>query len=415
MNRIFIAVIFFIFCGNLFGQNSRIFSLIVSECKQVFPDSVCYPISREYVKYKFQNGALLGREILIENDENPFEFFLSDENNHIYQNKFLISQNGDVYDFEKKKVVFKSNFGALRSQEGDRIIRNLGLVAVLGNRVYTRLSLTNSQVTEREALFYFDLKTNEYKIIREVKDFPEITQSNFSPNNKLLAVYEKSKLVFYRVDAKFNFIKIREVNLLPVSKIKKTENSDEPDPTEYSIAWIDNQNILTVNKKNEIIKVNLTGKIFSVIKPKKNEANGILPEISKDRFGNFYVYPCEKYPTKEGETQTCRLNLIAKTLKYDDIPIGNNFDQLNNRNTAGGEYTYKGVKIGNPIEIISNKDVIIKNQGEKTIDGYIAAAYSEKYNKIAYFKVWNDIKNDWIKLQLKWHPENFLIGWIEEQ
>jgi len=412
MSKILISICLFICLGGqVFGQINEKISLITWECSKVIPDGTCYPIAREVVKYQFQNGALMGREVLLKADEFPFEFRFPSENAYIYQNRFLISDDGDVYDFEKKKTLFRSNGGALLSRTSDSVTRNLGLVTKLGDLIITRLSRSDSVATEKESFYSYNLKTNQYKKISDAGDLPKIKSENFSPNNKRLAVFRNSKYEFYQIDNNFKFKKIISVPFPLKNSQKNKDEADEIDPFEISIVWLDDFNILSVNEAGNIFKININGKITTLLKPKKVEGREELARITKDKFGNFLLYPCQE------SQKSCLIEVKKPALKKIDCdPIGKGFDTAYQREK---DNTLTGQHMNNYAFFYNGKSIGKREKcwNAKSMDGYLATEYKDRNyveNRKGFIYVWNNIKNDWITIETKWHPEDLLIGWIKE-
>ena len=192
LNRILILLILQICCaGFLFGQTNRKVSLIVAECQNKIPDLGCVPTAKETVAYHFENGALKNREVLMTGEPSPFDFDFANDENYVYQNCYLISDYGDVYDYDRRKIIFRNNEGALLTQTAVETVQNLGLVKTIGDKVIVSLAVSNSEANNRKGFFSYNLKTNEFRKIRDAGEFPRIKRRNFSPDNKIIAVIEQ--------------------------------------------------------------------------------------------------------------------------------------------------------------------------------------------------------------------------------
>lgn len=372
--------------------------MIVAECQKYIPDVWCEQQSSETVAYHFENGTLKNREVLMTNDLYPFEFRFPATTQYAYQNRYLISDGGDVYDYDARKIIYRNNGGGFVTQTETERIQNLGVVQTIGDRLFVRLSVSDAAATNREGFFVYDLRTNKFNKIRDTGDFPRLEAKNFSPDNKTIAVIERMKLVFYAVDEKFDFKKLRTVNLGYAAPPDEYDDQSEDVP----VVWVDNAGVLTRNKAGGIVKVTANGRIFPMLKPKVIDDGGKPLAISKDRFGNFLVSPCN-------DRSTCLLNL--QTRKLEEIncePLGNGFsaapeEKMSNNEFWQFDFFHKGKPIG-------------KNRGcfdAQTSGDYLAVEYKDRNKKIAAVKVWNAVSKDWTEIKINWHPRNFIVGWIE--
>jgi hypothetical protein len=398
--RIFcLGVLLVCFGAAAFGQGTRKTALIVNECQERIKDLGCAPEGREIVAYHFADGKRDYREVLMARDKFPFEFRFPGDVEYIYQNRFLISDGGDVYDLQKHKIVFRNNEGGILTQNAERTVQNLGVVKVIGDKLYVRLAVSDQEATNREGFFAYNLQTGEFKKIRDAGKFPELRAPNFAPDAKTIAVVEKMKLVFYAVDGAFNFRKLKSVALAGDVAI-----DDEDDISEdFSIVWIDNKSVLTQNDKGDVIRIDSSGKISPVLKLKNFTSESTLPKIRKDKFGNFLLYPCND------DKRTCQINLQTKKLaEIDCEPLGNGFSatfekKKSNDNFWQYEFFYKGKLIG------KNR----KCFNAQTTKDFIAIEDADKYENVARIHVWNDIIKVWTNIDLKWHSGDLIIGWIE--
>jgi hypothetical protein len=205
-----------------------------------------------------------------------------------------------------------------------------------------------------------------------------------------------------RLTVALNFKKLRTVNLGYQPPADKYDDESE----DVSVVWINANHVLTVNKAGSIIKVSRNGKIFPLLKPKKIDSDGKPIEISKDKFGNFWLYPCDE------KKNTCLINLQTRqTKKIDCPPLGNDFNaalekQRSNTDFWQYDFFYKNKPIG-------------KARGcydASTKGDYLAVEYKDRgYDRQpkAGIRIWNAVKKDWTNIEIRWHPKRFIIGWIE--
>lgn len=398
-NRILNLSLLTLICAiSVFGQANPKMSLIVAECQKYVPDVWCEPQTNETVAYHFENGALKNREVLMTNDLYPFEFRFPSLTEYAYQNRYLISDGGDVYDYNARKIIYRNIGGGILTRTETETIQNLGVIKTIGDRLFVRLSVSDAEATNREGFFVYNLRTNKFNKIRDSGNFPRLEAKNFSPDDKAVAVIERMKLVFYAVDENFNFRKLRTVNLGYAAPTDKYDDDSE----DLSVVWVDNGSVVTQNNAGSIVKIALNGRISPILKPKKIDDNGKPIEISKDKFGNFLLYPCN-------DRRTCLMNL--QTRKLEEIncePLGNGFNAMTEEKMSNNEFWqsdffYKGEPIG-------------KNRGcsnAQTKGDYLAVEYKDRNKKIAAVKVWNAVSKNWTEIKINWHPQAFIIGWIE--
>ena len=398
-NRI-VILSFLIIIGavSIYGQGNRKMTLIVAECQKYVPDVWCEPQTNETVAYHFENGMLKNREVLMTNDLYPFAFHFPTTARYVYQNRYLISDGGDIYDYEKRKIIYRNNSGGILTRTENETIQNLGVVRIIGDLLIVRLAVSDAESTNREGFYAYNLRTDKFRKIRDIRDFPRLEARNFSPGDKMIAVIEQMKLVFYAVDEKFDFKKLRTINLgyaLPTD-IYEDKSEDVP------IVWADNGNVLTQNKAGNIVRVLLNGKISLILKPKIIDDGGKPSEILKDRFGNFLVYPCN-------DRKTCLMNLQTRTLKeIDNEPLGNNFSAMPEKKMSNNEiwqydFFYKDKLIGK-----NRAGSIALTDGE-----YLAVENKDRNKEIGSVRVWNAVSKDWAEIKLNWFNYNYIVGWIK--
>jgi hypothetical protein len=381
------------------GQAKGKVSLIVYECREQIPDLGCNPLAAETVAYHFENGAQAGREVLMTGGKFPFEFVFPGDTEYVYRNRYLISDGGDVYDFEARKIIFRNNEGALLTQSNERTIQNLGLIRAVGDNVFVRLAVTDREATDRDGIFVYNLKTNEFKKLRDEERFPDVRGMNFSPDGKTLAFVKRMKLVFYAVDGEFNFKQLRAVTLGE----PPAADEDDDDSEDISVAWIDNKSVLTQRKNGDVIRIDAGGKVYPFIKAQSPPGEDYLAGIRRDRSGNLLYYPC-------GENRrTCLINVQTRKLSEIDCdPLGNGFSaamekKKSNESFWQYDFFYNGKAIGKKRQCYN----------AKTTKGYIAVEYADRNEKTASVGVWNDITKVWTNIPVKWHARSIIVGWIE--
>jgi hypothetical protein len=118
------------------GQNQRA-ALLAVECEAVA--GLCSKES--LVRFRFENGVLVGKDLILTTDTSRVRYDLGE--NHIYRNRYVITNWGDIVDIQNKKLLHKGD-GKYVAAEGDRIINYV--------------SRTGS-----EGHFYYDLASKRYQ------------------------------------------------------------------------------------------------------------------------------------------------------------------------------------------------------------------------------------------------------------
>lgn len=362
-----LVVFSFIIIGKLYGQ----VSLVISECKE--GENICE--TQKVVKYKFQNGRLFGKEVLLTIKTNDVRFDLG--GNFIYQNKFIINEWGDVFDIQNKSI----------------ILRSRGVyVNILDSKLITRVHRVDD-----EGFYSFDLQTKISKKLRSLKNFPDEYTYKFSPNNKLIAAsngsrFGKSSFVFYKVDSKLNLIKKKVVKGQFSASVSNIAN----ELAKVNFVWIDNENILTQKQNGEIIKVNINGQIEPIVKIEIKDEPNSSPSFGRNENGDFYYYCNEDY----------LIDLKTKKIKsesVDVLPLNSRFS-YKSENDSWRTFYFGGKEIGR-----------IWSGATMSFKGYLAVMFAEEGKNLGYpdgIKVWNDTTNDWITLETNWSPR--FIDWLEE-
>lgn len=169
------------------------------------------------------------------------------------------------------------------------------------------------------------------------------------------------------------------------------------------VIWTNDRSVLTQNRKGEIIKVGLDGKI-SIVRAEKTIDEANVTKISKDKCGNYELYPCDK------DDEMCRINLQGKKIKQKEcLSGGNGFIWKYEEKQSNPDFRQK--------DFFYNDKLIGKKRTGvvSTTDGYLAISYADRNAKIAGINIWNTVKNNWTNIEIKWHAEDIMLGWMEDK
>lgn len=362
MNRVraFVGLWFLLIAPLLVvGQNHGV-SLLAVECEAV--EGSC--ARQSLVRFRFRDGVLVSKDLILTSDTAQVRYDLGE--NHIYENRYVITNSGDVVDIQNKELLHEG-IGVYVATEGDRVIQYVNQTDIRGH-------------------FYYDLKSHRYQRISGPNKWalpgtlsPDRTKSvdGGATNIWLHRLGHKRKLLgsgfFVQADMRVSFL------------------SQPP------FFWLDNTRILSQRNNGEVVVVEIDGTVTPIVKIAVKEENLTAPYFFRDREGRI-IYECC------GESFV--INLEEKSYKRNDWPaLGFGFDATNNSNPAHGHVIrYQGKEIGK---------VWASIWSAPTISGHIAFAYGEVGSNLRYpkgIKVWSEANGQWTTIDLKWL--NQVIGWI---
>ena len=235
------------------AQNQRA-SLLAAECESIRGSCEI----QHLVRYKFDNGALVSRDVILSAPVKQISYNLGE--NHIYRNRYVITNWGDIVDIQNKKHIHNGE-GKYVATEGDRIVHHLTNVNVKG-------------------YFYYDLKSGRYARLPVPTKWalpgtlsPDQTKSVEGHNDEiwLHSLKQKKRLL----GSGFN-IQAEEV----VSFMSRPP-----------VFWLDNDRILSQRNNGEIVVVQLDGAVTPIVKIPVPQANYNEPDFFRDRDG-LIIYAC---------------------------------------------------------------------------------------------------------------------------
>ena len=376
MNNLLAALFltFFILQINLPGQNApATASLLTLQCKA--DEGVCQ--TEQFIRYDFVNGELKNKEVVaaFENDEFRFKSF----GNLLYRNRYVISSAMGIFDLETKQFLGDGR-GFLLDIVGDEIL----------------IEVTR---TDLEGIFAFNLLTREYRKLPQPNIFLDegeifANKGKLSPNKKMYVLWQDLVLP----DSKFEFHTVEnwksKSKKIIKGKFNASCNSSCSDFSKVPFEWIDDEKIITQKDNGEIITISIKGKIEPIVKIPVSETPGSLPHFDKDGNGNIIYYI-------GGVNYT--IDVKNKRFFKDKLKLGHDFEAVEG-DAFWTEYFYQGKSIG---RVWSSNAVSYK--------GFLAMHYAAEGKNLGYpdgLKIWNDLKKDWITVEIDWGVE--IIDWIQD-
>jgi hypothetical protein len=343
------------------AQNPRV-SLLAAECEAI--RGVCE--IQHLVRYQFQNGVMVSRDVILSAPVKQISYNLGE--NHIYRNRYVITNWGDIIDIQNKKQIHNGE-GEYVATEGDRIFHHLNNTNVKG-------------------YFYYDLKTNRYARLRGPTRWalpgtlsPDQTKSVEGHNDEiwLHSLKQKKRLL----GSGFTVQAVMEVSFM----------------ARPPVFWLDNDRILSQRKNGEIVVVQLDGSVTPIVKIPITERNYSEPDFFRDRDGRV-IYAC------------CGASFVINVDEKSYAPhewstLGFGFDVESETNPSYGHVIrYKGKEIGK---------LWASLWGATTNNGYVAFLYGDVGSNLGYpkgIKVWSSANGEWTTIDPKWVTR--IIGWIHE-
>ncbi|MBI3652961.1 MAG: hypothetical protein HY231_18195 [Acidobacteria bacterium] len=100
-------------------------ALLAVECEA--KNGVCE--IQHLVRFRFKNGELLSKDTILTSETDRIRYDLG--NNHIYQNRYVITNWGDVIDVQTKELLHVGK-GKYVGTEGDQVILNINNINLEG-------------------------------------------------------------------------------------------------------------------------------------------------------------------------------------------------------------------------------------------------------------------------------------------
>lgn len=348
-----------------FAQTVKKTSLIVKTCEET--ETTCS--TQHLFRYNFVNGEFVGKEKVLTTKTLDLRFDLG--SNQVYRNRFLVTHWGDVIDLSTQKILHQSK-GELVEIDNEQVV----------------IKVNREDV---EGIFAYNLQTGDYTQLNSPNIY-EIEGSP-SPDKKFVATKEFSKGLIFR-EIKTGREKVVKGLFGVGLSTQASEFGKLP------ILWLDNSRVLTQNSNGDLRVVHISGKVERVVEIDLKTEPYRSPVLYRNANGEI-IYDCYDSFVIDVENKKFR--------KYEAYPIGIGFffkdDESVKSNWGTGKIFYfNNVEIGR-----------IWAGSSKSTDGFLAVIYSKEGTNLGYpdgVKVWNNIKQNWTTLEIKWSPE--IIGWITE-
>lgn len=235
----------------------RIVALLLVECEAM--NGTCD--TQHLIRYRFSNGEIVSKDIILTMPTTSVRYDLGQ--NHIYQNRYVITHWGDIVDV-KAKSLLHNGIGEYIGAEGTLIIHKVSRTDVKG-------------------FFYYDLKSNKYARLKLPSKWA--LPGLLSP--------DQTKSVSVSRDG------FGEIYLHNLKGKKKTLGSGfQVDLSEHCcslsippVLWISNDRILTQRSNGEIVILRFDGSIEPLVKINIKEPADSLPQFYRNPEGKI-IYSC---------------------------------------------------------------------------------------------------------------------------
>lgn len=342
------------------GQ-SRNVALLAAECVSDGNGCEHYRL----VRFHFRDGQLVSKDTVLTTDYRQVRYDLG--KNHIYRNRYVITNWGDIVDIQKKKLLHNGT-GVYVAAEGDLIIQHI-----------TR--------KEYRGYSYYDLNKKRYRriVVPTKWDLPGVV----SPDELKSVVGDGDSIWLHR----FN----QERKLLG-SNFAHTAEPEVSYLSEPPLFWIDNARILSQTANGEIVVVRLNGTVEPIVKIPVNPRNYTKPSFAQNLDGKI-VYTCcgKSYVIDVGGKSWA---------PYDWLALGFGFEAEDERNGSYGHIIrYQGEEIGRLWASV---------WPAPALDGYVAFEYGDVGSNLGYpkgIKVWSSANRKWTTIDKSVSP---IIGWVAE-
>ncbi len=337
-------------------------ALLVVECEA--QNGLCE--KQHLVRYRFSDGEVVSRDIVFTALTNRVSFGLGQ--NHIYQNRFVITNWADIIDVHTGKLLH-NGIGEYVAAEAGRIISHVEHVDVRG-------------------YFYFDLKTNRYARLKKPGKWALPGELSPDQTKSVSSEFGSQEIWLHTLKGKKKLLGTGFTVLL------SEFCCDLPKPP---LLWLYNGRILTQKSNGEIVILRLNGMVEPLLKIPIEKGSDTNPSLDRN-FDGRIVYRCS------GEAYLIDVE-NKKYATYEWQPLGSGFDEETEVSPEYGQIIrFNGREIGRWWSGVA-----------KTTAGFVALQYGDVGSNLGYpkgVKVWNNITEKWVTLDAKWTNE--IIGWIEE-
>lgn len=342
------------------GQTpNRNASLIAVQC--IPQNGVCG--KQRLLRFDFKNGELVSQSTVFTSANVRFDL----GRNHIYQNKFVISNWGDVVDVENKSLLHKSA-GKYVAAEGNRVIINVNRVDVHG-------------------YFYFDLQRKSYARLPAATKWA--LPGLLSPNQTKSVDGEAFNISLHQLDRK-EILLGRDFNVF--GDVRSSSSAVSP------LFWLDDEHLLTQKNNGEIVVLRLNGAVTPIVKIPIEVPTLGDPRFFRDGVGRI-IYECSG--------QSFIIDVDNRSYApYRWLALNSQFEVANERdNSYGHIIRFAGKEIGRLWGLVWTAP---------TTNNYFAVEYGPVGSNLGYpegIQVWSSANGTWTTIKLRSLMN--VIGWIE--
>lgn len=336
------------------GQANKRVSFLATTCAP--GQDVC--VTKQIYRFDLENGEVVSKELVVSTEET---IYFHGSTDRIYQNRFLVTDGGEIFDLVEKKMIL--------NEAGD-------LHRIEGNKIFYRVNRS-----DRQGLFVYDLENRQYAKVGEADDrmlFAELSPDGTKSLEWSCPVDEGCR------------IEMREfgkgVTRVFKGDFRVQRDSRACERVEVPVFWVDNERFLTQKDNGEILLGNVNGRIKKLLKFKINELPGGNPKFFRDKNGRI-VYQC---------VLDFLIDVDKKAVSIYN-PLGEGFSEYKN------EYFLHGKSIGafDGGYAINTKDYLVAEYWEKALNG----------DNTPGVRIWSTFKKTWTTVDLSWSTH--LIGFIE--
>jgi hypothetical protein len=341
------------------------------------------------VRYNFVNGFLTTIDTLFETTGGATRFGIYA--NHIYYNRYLISDYVDIVDLVSGKFIYRP----------DRKIGPTRLKEVRGDSVIFFSRETNE-------FHYFDLAKHKYHRIPKPKKW--LLPGTLSPNETMSLSYSyiSGEIYLHRIEG--DSMKIGSGFSVQVSPLASFIFGKPP------FLWLDDSNILTQKSNGYIVIIDINGVVTPIVKINLSKIEGdtimggtIDVRLRKNIEGNIIYSITLLGPNKHFCEYNFLIDIKNKSYSMFDpewTDLGNGFESCRIGDTT--EIRYQG-------SIIS-KEPEFNRYHTQSINGYLAiTGYDKNFNYPISIKVWNSLQRTWSTIEYKsptWIVHEAIVGWV---
>lgn len=344
-------------------SNHKGVALLVVEC-----EATGGPCNKHHlIRYRFRDGEQVSKDVVVTTSVHRVRFDLGQ--NHIYLNRYVITEWGDVIDVRTKKVLH-DGIGEYVGAEGSRIVQSVERIDIKG-------------------IFYYDIESNRYSRLRSPGKWalpgllsPDQTKSvsvsDWGSNEVWLHTLKRKQK---RIASGFRASVSESCCSFP----------------KIPVLWLDNDRILTQKSNGEIVTLRVTGEVEALLKIPVGEPPDILPQLYRNAEGQIvYEHGNEAY-VLDVENK--------KYTPYEWASLGNGFERERGFDkTYGHIFRFQGGEIGRWWACCA-----------KSTNGFVAMEYGDVGSNLGYpkgVKVWNSTNKKWVTIDARWLST--IIGWIVE-